>query len=204
LEGRLLEAWSALRDRAALLKAAWDAGVQEERYEIGRQADALRAHWNGRRRAEADKLAMNRIGLLRGPRKALLFGRERFSGRASGIRRAWAGAAQEARRRHGTAGRTLAAGAARLFTRAREHLERDAVGLARGPGKLLAIAQGLMENASRVVRLADPLQRGYARVFSAAGKPVAGAAGIADKEAILIRFHDGSVRADVSAREMGT
>jgi exodeoxyribonuclease VII large subunit len=180
LEARLVEAWVALRDRAALLEAAWQAAVREQLYEISRQAAALRAHWNHRRRAESDKLATSRTGLLRGPGKTLLLGRERFTGRARAMRRAWENG----------------------LAVAREHLRRNAVGLARGPGKSLLAARNALENAARTVRLADPLQRGYARVFSAAGKPVTEAAGSGPGEAILIRFRDGSLKADVRAKEM--
>jgi exonuclease VII large subunit len=81
-------------------------------------------------------------------------------------------------------------------------LARAAVGLRRGPGKSLALGRAVLENAARVLRLADPLQRGYARVYlhsndGGAGKAVASAAEALRNESILIRFHDGSVRATV-------
>jgi exonuclease VII large subunit len=145
----------------------------------------------------AERLAADRNGLLRGPRKLLLLGRERFTGRGRGVRTAWRSGEQEARRRQAVLARGVASGAGRLVAAAREHQERDAVGLARGPGKRLTADRAVLENAERVLRLADPLRRGYARIFSSAGKPVVSAAEAGANESILVRFHDGDLKADV-------
>ncbi|HLU70012.1 MAG TPA: hypothetical protein VKZ88_04520, partial [Fibrobacteria bacterium] len=137
-------------------------------------------------RTATEKIALDTTGLVRGPRKLLALGRERFTARGRAVRRAWrTGSETEARR-----------------------LARAAVGLRRGPGKTLAVEKAVLDKAARVLRLADPLQRGYARIqLTTAATARAGtaqknrvltsAADVRPHESILIRFHDGSVQADV-------
>jgi exodeoxyribonuclease VII large subunit len=204
LENCATEAWAELRDRAARLRAAWESTAQERIYEVRGFADALRTLWSARRRGEVEhgaflrgrlvqvtrrllrlcteKISLDGTGLARGPRKLLLLGRERFEARGVAIRRAWR-SGHEAE--HG-------------------RLTRAAVGLRRGPGKRVDTETVRLENAARILRLADPLQRGYARVFGASGEALASAAGTREHEAILIRFHDGSIRAAVRSKETET
>jgi exodeoxyribonuclease VII large subunit len=199
LEERAAEALSGLTERAARLRAAWEATIQEQVYALKGLATSFRTVWGARRRGEADrgallharlgqvarrvlraaadKMAQDSVGLARGPRKLLALGRERFTARGRAVRSAW-------RVGHEAEG---------------QHLARAAVGLRRGPGKRLDAEGAKLDNAARILRLADPLQRGYARVYRAAGGALASAAAVvaAANESILIRFHDGSVRATV-------
>ncbi|HEX2612822.1 MAG TPA: exodeoxyribonuclease VII large subunit [Fibrobacteria bacterium] len=199
LEERAAEVFAGFAERAARLRAAWESTLQERIYELRGVADSLRTVWGARRRGEADRAALSRArlgqvarrllrmaaekvsldgtGLTRGPRKLLALGRERFTARGRAVRSAW------------RAGHEAEAG----------RLVRAAVGLRRGPGKSLALQKATLENAARILRLADPLQRGYARIYRAGegGKAIGSAAEARENESILIRFHDGSVGAKV-------
>lgn len=201
LEARAQDAWERLRSMTERLRAGWESASREGVQELRGMADILRTLWNARRRGEvergrhqrarlgqvarrllrasADKIALDTTGLVRGPRKLLALGRERFTARGRAVRSAW------------RTGHEAAAA----------HLARAAIGLRRGPGKSLAVEKAVIANAARILKLADPLQRGYARIHRAPGPgapgPIASAAEARTHETILIRFHDGSVQADV-------
>jgi exodeoxyribonuclease VII large subunit len=199
LEERAAEAFAGLSEMTARLRAAWDTASRECVYDLRAVADSLRTVWSARRRGEAergaltrvrlgqvarrmlracaDKVALDSTGLTRGPRKLLALGRERFTARGRAVRSAW------------RAGYDAEAG----------RLARAAVGLKRGPGKSVAVQKAVLDNAARILKLADPLQRGYARIYlgAKAGKVVTSAAEALKNESILIRFHDGSVHADI-------
>ncbi|HLU70337.1 MAG TPA: exodeoxyribonuclease VII large subunit, partial [Fibrobacteria bacterium] len=214
LETRAQEAFGALVERLARLRAGWEAAAREGVYTLRGVADSLRTVWGARRRGEAergvmtrarlaqaarrllraggDKLALNATGLVRGPRKLLALGRERFTARGRAVRSAW------------RAGHETEAG----------RLTRAAIGLRRGPLKSLETEHVRLASAARILRLADPLQRGYARIYRAAdaggalngqraARVVTSAAEALRNESILIRFHDGSVRADVRPADDG-
>lgn len=206
LEERAQEAWAGLREMTVRLRAVWEDAARDSVHDLRGFAGALRTVWSARRRGEAErgvltrvrlaqaarrllrasteKIALDGVGLARGPRKLLALGRERFTARARAVRSAW---------RNGHE-----AEAARLV--------RATVGLTRGPGKSLDKENLRLEGAARILRLADPLQRGYARIYKTSGKdkPVRSAAEALQNESILIRFHDGSVRAHVHEVVEGT
>jgi len=199
LEERAQEAWAGLREMTARLRAAWEDASRDSVHDLRGFAGALRTVWGARRRGEAERGALTRgrlaqaarrllrasrekvtldgIGLARGPRKLIALGRERFEARARAVRSAWRNGYET------EAGR----------------LARAATGLARGPGRSVEKEKLRLANAARILRLADPLQRGYARIYRATAqdKPVRSAAEALRNESILIRFHDGSVRAHV-------
>lgn len=214
LETQAQTAWEGLRERTARLRAGWESTAREGVYALRAVADTLRTVWNARRRGEGERgrqqrvrlgqttrrllraaaegLALDAVGLARGPRKLLALGRERFTARGRAVRSAW------------RAGHETEAG----------RLTRAAVGLRRGPVKSLETAAVRIAGAARILKLADPLQRGYARVYRAAAGEGAGAgpettavtsaAEASQNESIFIRFHDGSVRAQVRPQGDGT
>src|SRR5690606_26341939 len=111
LETRAEEAMGLLREMTARLRAGWEAAAREGVYTLRGVADSLRTVWSARRRGEAergvmtrarlaqaarrllrasaDKIALDTTGLVRGPRKLLALGRERFTARGRAVRSAW-------------------------------------------------------------------------------------------------------------------
>jgi exodeoxyribonuclease VII large subunit len=93
LEARLTAAWTALVDRAAAVRDAWEAAYQAEGRAAVQKAELLRTEWDARAqregqrqsdffknlvltsarllRAGRDKLRLNRTGLSRGPDKLI-------------------------------------------------------------------------------------------------------------------------------------
>jgi len=198
LEEKAAMAFGGLQEITGRLRAAWETMSRDSIHDLRGFADALRTVWSARRRGEAErgmlmrmrlgqvarrllragaeKVALNGIGLARGPRKLLALGRERFTARGRAVRSAW------------RVGHEAEAG----------RLARAAIGLRRGPGKSMAVQKAVLDNAARILKLADPMQRGYARVYLDKKTPLTSAAEALKNESILIRFHDGSVRATVT------
>ncbi len=204
LEGRVEDAWQDLHRKAELVRETWALVYQETGYTAIRQAQALRAAWEGQARREGlrqsaayhaavagsgrllraarDHGRQNLTGLLRGPNKLTRLEHLRFLNRAGLLHKTWE--VWRAQQRG-----LLALGRSRL-TQAWLHAARR--------------TQDRLDSQEKLAQSADPvrlLRRGYALVYDKAGRLLSGAEAVAPGQELRTRFWDGAVLSRVHGKE---
>lgn len=226
LEARLGQVYSDLAEKAAELREAWRLECQEAWHGLAQTAAAVTRAWEGRRAAEEmrargqarelgsrarraieearRKLALDRKGLERGPRKLMRMERLRFANRTQGLRRAWDG---------------LRAGTS-LALRARAQAMRAAVSAylaaeAAKAGQTRRLVRSLWRQSARagrealalkdkLVHAADParlLALGFSLLRAADGRILRSAAEAAPGDMVTNQLADGIVESRVTGRK---
>ncbi len=125
--------------------------------------------------------------------------------KAQGLRGAWEGRARREALRQSHAGKGIAAGTRRLLRSASEKLVLNHTGLMRGPFKISRLEDQALDFKGKLIQGADPavlLRRGFALVYSGAGKWIGTAECLKTGDEMRTRFADGEVRSRVSGKEM--
>jgi exodeoxyribonuclease VII large subunit len=226
LEARLGQAYSDLIEKASELREAWRLELQDAWHALGQTAAAVTRTWEGRRaaeemraRAQAEalasrsrralrearrKLALDRKGLERGPRKLVRMERLRFANRTQGLRRAWDGLRSGAQQFLAGRVQALRAGASALLAAesARAGQTRRLVGSLWRQGA--RAAREALALKDKLVHAADParlLGLGFSLLRAADGRILRSAAEAAPGDLVSNQLADGILESRVTARK---
>jgi len=226
LEARLGQAYSDLAEKAAELREAWKLECQDAWHALAQTASAVTRTWEGRRAAEEmrarsqakalgsrarralresrRKLALDRKGLARGPRKLIKMERLRFSNRTQGLRRAWDGLRSGTQLLLRARAQSLRAGIASLLA-----AEAAQAGQTRRLVRSLwrqgaRAGREALALKDRLVHAADParlLGLGFSLLRSADGKLIRSVAEAAPGEIVINQLADGSLESRVTGKK---
>jgi exodeoxyribonuclease VII large subunit len=225
LEARARQTASALAERAAAIRDAWESAYQDEGRAAVQKAELLRTEWDARAQREAqrqleashhvivgaerllregrDKLAVNATGLARGPGKLVRLERLRFLNKSARMGHLWGSRYQQESSRHLNLKSGLADAGRRLAASARDKLALARVGLARGPEKHLRHAEEALVLRDRLLRASDPealMKRGFSLILTPARKLVRSLKDVQVGQAVRIRFPDGEAAAVIEEK----
>ncbi|HKP97896.1 MAG TPA: exodeoxyribonuclease VII large subunit [Fibrobacteria bacterium] len=198
------QAWHELAQRASVLKLNWEGRRGTEELRCRDQARALGSRSRQALRAERRKLDLNRIGLMRGPRKILRLQRLRFANKTQAMDHAW--------------GRLKADSAHALrekYLRLREKSERLLAGEAerRSQARRLVgswwrqgarAAREALALKDRLIHAADParmLALGFSLLRGGDGRPIRSVAEVAPDGILVNQLRDGTVESRVVSKK---
>jgi exodeoxyribonuclease VII large subunit len=229
LENRALLCYGRLSEIHAELSEAWRMECQQSWHGLAQRASVFKHHWEGRRateemrfrdqarslgslarqalRAETRRLDVDRVGLLRGPKKILRMQRLRFANRTQAMAHAWRNLKIESQ--HALRERFL-----RLGERSARLLEGEgkrgaqAARLARSWWTQgLRAGKDALALKDRLIHAADParmLALGFSLLRTRDGKPVRSISQVSPDEVVISQLQDGTVESRVISKKETT
>ncbi len=198
------ESWHGLAQRASAFKHLWEGRRATEDMRFREQARSLGSFARQILRAESQRLRVDRIGLMRGPKKILRMQRLRFANRTQAMDHAWRRLKNDSE--HALRERYLGLRDKSLRLLAGEGERRtQAVRLVkswwtqglRAGGEALALKE-------RLIQAADParmLALGFSLLRTKSGKAIRSIAEVSPDEVIVTRLADGTVESRVISKK---
>jgi exonuclease VII large subunit len=198
------DGWHGLAQRASALRHTWEGRKRAETIRCSEQARILSSVARQGLRSEAQRLAQDHIGLLRGPEKIVRLERLRFANRTQALEHAWQGLRDNS-------GHALREKALRLRDKAERRMEGEGERLrqarrlaASGWRQGLRAGREALSLKDKLVHAADParlLALGFSLLRTRDGRPVRGVADVAEGEVVINQLKDGTVESRVIGKE---
>ncbi|MDB5106138.1 MAG: exodeoxyribonuclease large subunit [Fibrobacteres bacterium] len=198
------EGWHGLAQRAAAFKHHWEGRRATEELRFREHARSLGALVRQTLRAEGRRLAVDRIGLSRGPRKILNLQRLRFANRTQAMDHAW---------------RRLKAGSEHALRERYLRLAAESGRLLEGEGERRSQARRLVKAwwtqgvragkealalKDRLIHAADParmLALGFSLMRTRDGKPIRSISQVSPDEVVVNQLKDGTVESRIISKK---